>query len=94
MGLLIRVLYRSVLNSKTMTNLDLIPPAFRENPSARRIIMSTYEKAHREQRWGGYWSNELCEMIGATPDTKKIEYAGDINYKLEFADADYLADPY
>lgn len=95
-----------------MTNLDLnprarmaeslIPPAFRENPSARRIIMSTYEKAKREGVWGGYHSNELSELIGIEPNrNKRDEYElcekimhDPINYKLEFADSDYLTDPY
>ncbi len=77
--------------------MNIIPPAFQDNPSARKIINHAYEKKQREGRWGGYWTNELAELLGATPDIKEAEYPSEVStYDPGTPEevAEYLSNPF
>ncbi len=44
--------------------MNIIPTTYLKNPSARAIILNAYEKAKKQGKFGGYWTDTFEEMSG------------------------------
>lgn len=47
--------------------MNTLIKGFENNPSARAIILHTYQKAQKE-RYGGYWTRQLEDFTGVCSD--------------------------